>query len=81
MIKLIKRIILLLILLAIVAIYFAVTDGGDRFRWLGRHSEEAGRTIKEKLDETAETADDVKEVVEKSAEGLEKLKDFKKNLP
>ena len=81
MIKLIKRIILLLILLGIVAIYFAITGGGDKFRWLGQQSEETGRTIKEKLDETAETADDVKEVVEKSAEGLENLKDLKKNLP
>jgi len=81
MIKLVKRIILLLILIGIVAIYFAVTGGGDRFRWLADQSEEAGRTIKEKLDETAETADEVKEVVEKSAEGLEKLKNLKKNLP
>ncbi len=81
MIKFVKRIILLLILLGIVAVYFAVTGGGSKFRWLGEQSEEAGKTIKEKLDETAETADEVKEVVEKSAEGLEKIKDLKKNLP
>ncbi|GBE00616.1 MAG TPA: hypothetical protein ENH50_02385 [Nitrospirae bacterium] len=60
MCKFIKRMICLLVLIAVAIGAVAFLEGGDPFRWLGRRSEETGKVIREKSDKLADEADKIK---------------------
>jgi len=78
--KTIKRLILLAILLAGVAIYFAFTSGGKNFRWLGHKTEKVGDTIRDTLERAADSADELKKAKDKSLDGLKRLDRLKDEL-
>ncbi|MEW6409035.1 MAG: hypothetical protein AB1488_02845 [Nitrospirota bacterium] len=60
----------------LIAIIIFVTvvlwGGGERIRWLGEKSEEAGKVIKEKSEELGDKADTIKQEIEEKKEKVEK---------
>jgi len=70
-----KWLIVLAFLLGGLVVYLAVTGGGDSFRWAGQKSEETGKTLRDRLERTAEKADQIEEAADQAADRLKEIKD------
>lgn len=70
MFKLLKMLIYLLIITGII-ITFIMWNGGEKLRWFGRKSENAGKTIKEKTKYIGDKSDKIKENLEGKKEAIE----------
>ena len=73
----VKILLLIAVILAGTAIYFAVTSGGEKFRWAGQKIEKLAEDLHKALDKTADKADKARE---SSRESVEKIKDLKDKL-
>ena len=71
----VKILLLLTVLLVGTAIYFAVTSGGEKFRWAGKKIEKAAEDLHKTLDKTADEADKARETTRDSVERLKDIKD------
>lgn len=65
------RMFIYLVIIAGVIIAFILWNGGDKIRWLGKKSEDIGRTIKEKSEYTGDKSDRLKEKIEEKKEAIE----------
>ncbi len=75
MFKLIRRIICLVITLAIIIIALAIWKGGEGFRWFGKKTEQTGKTIEKFGDTVDEIKEDKEKAKEKAKETLKQLKE------
>lgn len=87
MFKMVKRIIGIILIIAIIFIALALWRGGEPFKWFGKKSENAGKIIREKSKAVGEEADrikekkeHIKEVTEQVTKGVGKAGEKIKNI-